>query len=174
MSSTLGILIGLICVGIFVLAFGGGGAFLIFRTRKNKKQADASQGWLSTIGKIIETNVKHSTSTDSEGDRKDSYTPQVRYTYQANGAEFVSDQINFGFVTGYGSESKAREALMKYPMEAQITVFYDPTDPAKAVLERRAGGSTAGMIIGIALLSVAFCLGCGGAVAILMGGLGSK
>jgi hypothetical protein len=174
MNSTAGILIGLFCVGLFVLAFGGGGAFLLYRTRKNKQQADASLGLPSAIGQIVEADVHHSRSTDSEGDSRDSYTPHVRYTYHANGADYTGDKITFGFVSGYGSESKARAGLMKYPIGGQVPVYYDPANPEKAVLERKAGGSTAGMIIGIALLVVAFCIGCPAAIAIPMGWFGTK
>jgi hypothetical protein len=150
-------------VGMLILAFGGGGAFLIYRTRKNKQQADASQGWPAVTGQVTEADVHHSSSTDTDGDRHDSYTPHVRYTYQVNGADFSGEKITFGFVIGYGSDSKARAALMKYPVGQQVPV-----------LERKAGGSTAGMIIGIALLVVAFCLGCPAAIAIPMGWFGTR
>jgi hypothetical protein len=172
--STVGMLLGLICVGIFVLAFGGAGVFLIYRTRKNKQQADASQSWPSAVGQVIEAEVQHGTSTDSEGDRNDSYTPHIRYIYQINGADYSGDKISFGFVIGYGSESKARAILMKYPVGQQVTVFYDPADPGKAVLERKAGGSTVGIILGIVFLAVAFCIACPAMIAIPMGWFGSK
>jgi len=171
-TSNIGMLIGLFCVGIFVLAFGGVGVFLIYRTRKNKQQADASLGWPSTPGQILAADVQHGVSTDSDGDRRDSYSPRVRYSYHANNADYTGDKLGFGFVTGYGSESKARAALMKYPIGGQVTVYYDPADPGNAVLERKAGGSTAGLILGIVFLAVAFCLGCPGLIAILLGWFG--
>ncbi len=161
-------LAGLVCVGLFVLAFGGGGVFLIYRTRKNKQQADASQGWPATPGQILEADVQHNVSTDSEGDRRDSYTPRVRYSYRVNNADYTGDKIAFGFVSGYGSDSKARAALTRYPVGGQVSVYYDPANPGKAVLERKAGGSTAGMIIGIVFLVLGFCIGCPALVAILV------
>jgi hypothetical protein len=167
-------ILGLLCVGFFVLAFGGGGTFLIYRTRKNKQQADASLGWPSAPGQILEADVRHSVSTDSEGDRRDSYTPQVRYSYRANNTDYTGDKLAFGFVTGYGSDSKARAQLARYPVGGQVTVYYDPASPDKAVLERRAGGSTVGMVLGIIFLVLAVCIGCPVLIAIPLGWFGTR
>ena len=118
--------------------------------------------------------MRHSTSTDSEGDRTDSYTPHVRYTYRANEADYAGDKITFGFVTGYGSEFKGNAILAKYPVGAQVAVYYDPAAPDKAVLERKAGGATAGMIIGIALSVIAVCIACSAGIVVLTWAVGSR
>jgi hypothetical protein len=41
-----------------------------------------------------------------------------------------------------------------------VTVYYNPNNPSEAVLERAAGGSVLGIVIGIIFLLVSLCVGC--------------
>jgi hypothetical protein len=112
--------------------------------------------------------VSHHTSTDSDGDTSDHYTPKVKYTYQAIGQEYEGDKLGFGFQQSFGSQSKAQAALARFPVGAQVTVYYDPNNPAEAVLERKAGGSTLSLVLGIIFIVVSLCLGCPGLVALVL------
>ena len=76
------------------------------------------------------------------------------------GQEYKGDKITFGFTQGYGRYAKAQAALASYPLGAQVNVYYDPANPADAVLERKAGGNTLAMVLGIILLAISLCLGC--------------
>ncbi len=105
MSSTIGPLFGLLCVGIIVLVFAGGGIFLIVKSFRDRTKAEASQGWPSTLGQIAAARVNRSTRTDSEGDMDYSYTPAVQYTYQVGGQEYNGRNIIFGFQQSFGSQA---------------------------------------------------------------------
>jgi hypothetical protein len=153
-------LFGLFCGGIFILAFAGAGVFLLVKSFKDRKKAEASQGWPTTQGQIIAARISESTSTDSDGDRSTSYSPAVEYTYNVAGQEYKGNKVAFGFTQGYGRYAKAQAALARYPLGAQVTVFYDPANPADAVLERKAGGSTISLVMGIIFILVSLCLGC--------------
>jgi hypothetical protein len=169
MADSSGALIGGLCGIVFVLVFAGIGAFLIYRSLQNRKRAEASQGWPSTLGVVAESRVTRSTSTDSEGDTSVSYSPHVEYTYQVGGKEYRGKDITFGFKQGYGSPAKAEEVTARYPEGGSVTVYYDPANPQKAVLERRAGGFGASLAIGIIFLAIGLCLACPGAVFLLAG-----
>ena len=168
MSENLGPMIGLLCGGFFVLVFAGIGAFLIYQSVRNRQKADASQSWPATSGQITEAHVSHHTSTDSDGDSSDHYTPNVKYTYQAIGQEYEGTKFGFGFQQSYGSSGKAQAALARFPVGAQVTVYYNPNNPAEAVLERKAGGSTLSLVLGIIFLAVSLCVGCPGLVVLLL------
>ncbi|MBU2611188.1 MAG: DUF3592 domain-containing protein [Chloroflexi bacterium] len=133
---------------------------MLIKSFKDRKKAEASQGWPTTQGRIIEARVSESTSTDSDGDERTSYSPKVEYTYNVAGQEYKGDKITFGFTQGYGRYAKAQAALASYPLGAQVNVYYDPANPADAVLERKAGGNTLAMVLGIILLAISLCLGC--------------
>jgi hypothetical protein len=167
MSTSLGVILGAVCGVVFILGFIGAGIFLIYRSVQSRKKAEASQGWPSTAGQINESRVSHSTHTDTDGDSRDSYTPYVEYTYQVAGQSYNGRDLTFGFTQGYGNASKAQAMLAKYPVGAQVNVYYDPADPQKAVLERQAGGYGVGLVLGIIFLVVGACLGCGGVFALI-------
>ena len=161
MSSMTGVILGALCGVVFILGFIGVGIFLIYRSVQSRKRAEASQGWPSTVGQISEARVAHSVHTDTDGDSSDSYTPYVTYTYQVAGQEYTGRDVTFGFKQGYSNASKAQAVVGKYPLGAQVSVYYDPADPQKAVLERQAGGFGIGLALGIIFLVVGSCLGCG-------------
>jgi hypothetical protein len=52
-------------------------------------------------------------------------------------------------------------------------VFYDPNNPADAVLERKAGGSNVSLMIGVVFLVIGLCLGCPLLAALLVASLSS-
>ncbi len=160
MTNITGLLIGLLCGGGIILLFAGVGVFLIYTSYKGRQKAGESQKWPSTAGQIVEARVTRSMHTDSDGDTSYSYAPYVRYTYQVAGQEFTGDKITFGFKQTHSQEQKANQALARFPMGGQVSVYYDPTNPAEAVLERTAGGSTVSLVLGIVFLAVSACIGC--------------
>jgi hypothetical protein len=160
MENLLATFVLLCCGGVLLLVFGAGGAFAIYQSRKNLKQADASQGWPATTGRITDAHVNHSTSTDSDGDSSDSYSAQVSYEYQALGQPHTGTRISFGFAKSYNSRHQAENELARYPLGAQVAVYYNPSNPAEVVLERKAGGSTLGTVLGVLFIILGLCIAC--------------
>jgi len=169
MEPSLGLFIGMLCGGMFILVFAGAGAFLIYQSIRSRQKAEVSQSWPATSGQITDARVAHHTSTDSEGDRSDHYTPKVSYTYQASGQTYEGSKIGFGMQQSFGSAAKAQATLARFPMGGQVAVYYDPNNPAEAVLERKAGGSTMSLILGIVFLLVSLCLGCPVLTVVILG-----
>jgi uncharacterized protein DUF3592 len=59
--------------------------------------------------------------------------PQVVYSYQVSGAQYVSDRLSFGpDVYQEGPDTRADQ----YRPGAVVTVFYDPAHPHRSVLVR--------------------------------------
>jgi hypothetical protein len=160
MQSIVGPLLGMLCGGIFFLLFLGLGIFLIYRTQQSKKQAQVSQNWPSIPGQVTDSHVSRSQSTDADGDTSTSYSARVAYTYQVSGQAYSGHNIAFGFNPSYSNESKAQAAAARYPLGGQVPVYYDPSNPSDAVLERQASGSNVGMILGIIFIVIGVCLAC--------------
>ena len=160
MFATSGPLIGFLCGGFFILLFAGVGGFLIYKSFRDRKKAETSQSWPSTPGQITEARVARSRRTDSEGDADYSYAPAIQYTYQVGGQEYSGNNITFGFRQSFSSQAKAEAALARFPTGGQVTVYYDPSNPGEAVLERKAGSSTLSLVLGIVFLVISLCLGC--------------
>jgi hypothetical protein len=107
---------------VFGLILGG---FGLFRYDIGKKSAD----WPSTAGKIT-----YSRSESRRVDKQTRYSPTVKYTYQAAGRRYVGSRISASDMH-QKSLSGADKILRKYPTGGRVTVYYNPDDPAVAVLE---------------------------------------
>src|SRR5512145_2739045 len=141
MGNLLAIFLLLGCGFGLLLLFGGIGIFAIYTGRKSVQRADASQGWQATTGLITGAQVEQSPSMDSDGDWSDSYSPRVSYDYTALGQLYTGKKISFGFTKAHNTHRGAEAELARYPIGSQVTVFYNPANPAEAVLERKAGNS---------------------------------
>lgn len=107
------------------------------------QNARASAGWPAVSGQITSSSVSH--STDSEG--ADSYTPSVGYRYVVNDQQYTGSRIKFG-ETSYNKESEADAVVARYPAGTTVPIYYNPADPATAVLEP---GVTSGSYVFLAV-----------------------
>jgi hypothetical protein len=90
---------------------------------KIKNAAEAKRGPI-TIGTV--------TSSEVAGVMK--YYPSVNYTYTVDSVVYTSNGIsNMNFNTK--NRSVVEDFLKKYPLGTEIKVYYNSTDPSKALLE---------------------------------------
>jgi hypothetical protein len=110
---------------------GGVGWFISKRARQARAMLAAAQSWPSTTGEVIKSRVQVS------GGDHTTVSPYVLYTYQMGEMDFNGTQIRAGdqFYASYNS-TKSYDIVDKYPVGAQVTVYYNPKDPTQAALER--------------------------------------
>ena len=92
------------------------------------------------------------TVTQSGLDTDDGYRTHVIYKYTVNGGGYSSSRVRFGTPTTYIRKSSAEAAISRYPVDSHLTVYYDPENPAEAVLDRTSPGGLEYIIIGVILL----------------------
>lgn len=110
----------LILIGVVVFYFLGG-TFL---------QAYTSPSWPTVQGQVIHSEV--ALHRDSDGDRM--YSPDIAYNYTVNSQQYDSSQV--GMLDGSTSiRGTVQDTVKRYPSGTTVTVYYDPEDPANAVLE---------------------------------------
>ena len=125
-------------------------ALIVVGILKKNKAAKAAKTWLPTSGIILGSRVETRRSRDSEGNSKVSYHPVVDYQYQVIGQSFNGDRI--GFSQGNFASAKADKLIAPYQEGAQVTVYYDPSDPSQAVLVTKDFSTGSMTIVGIILL----------------------
>jgi hypothetical protein len=76
----------------------------------------------------------------------------VTYTYQVAGQQYQSQRIYFGSEVG---GSAMTGVVKKYPVGAQVPVYYNPENPADAVLEQSSPASKVLILVGVILIAVA-------------------
>ena len=104
------------------------------------RAVQAAKRWRATSGRIIKSRVE-TRRVQRASDDADTRTPTydlrnfaaVTYLFDtANGARSGSDIS----ISGEIIESQATETVKRYPKNAKVTVYYDPADPTRCVLER--------------------------------------
>jgi hypothetical protein len=113
---------GLMTLGIILGIIGGLGL----------RSAAASLRWRPTPGEVLSSGVEQ---------RDGRPTARVRYRYRVGEKTFTGARITYRAGTSLpGLPADPPEAAAaRYPRGAQITVYHDPGDPARAVLEPGAG-----------------------------------
>lgn len=156
--SNLLLLIGLILGGFFfIVTFVIG--LILWIEGLSRKKAGISRNWPSVTGKISLSEVRQSASTDDNGETNYAYYPNIEYTYTALGKDYTGRQISSGGVKGTVHPFDAQNVVDQFPVNALVQVYYNPQDPAEAVLEPEvgAGGKTI-RLLGIVLLAVSAVL----------------
>ena len=83
----------------------------------------------------VEGTVLHSNVQTEESDRRSiSYHAKVTYAYSVQGRSYENARVGFGDY-GTGDTADAEEIVAKYPQSSTVTVFYNPNNPAEALLE---------------------------------------
>jgi hypothetical protein len=95
--------------------------------------------WLPVGGKIISSRVEarevRSSGTGSESSDATEIRnfPAITYQYKVAGKTFQSSHYSVQENLG---NFEVKETLARFPRGAAVTVFYNPSDPSKAVIER--------------------------------------
>lgn len=104
------------------------GAFDVFIGYNIWRQTQA-KNWPTVAGEVTRSEVE--SSTDSDGT---TYRAEVSFRYEVNGQEHESDTWRFG-AWGSSDSSEARDVVKRFPVGRTVDVYYNPDDPASAVLE---------------------------------------
>jgi hypothetical protein len=110
-----------------------------------------------TTGQIV-ASTYHSVS----GRTGTSFIPDIAYTYQVNGVEYRSTKITFEH-RDFSSSAHVESFIQYYPVGRSVPVYYDPTDPQLASLERFSKGDFVPIVI-IFVVSLFFFVISGAAV----------
>jgi hypothetical protein len=130
---------GFLCGSVLLtIVLGGLGSIMLFITYKLEVEAKAARHWPSVMGRIISSGIKSKTIHTTKG-ASTSYWPEIRYSYTVADSPFESDSINVGGTFGYSKKS-AEARVAKYRPNTVVQVYYNPENPATAILEQDAPG----------------------------------
>jgi hypothetical protein len=108
------IVLGVVTIGV--------GANLVFQSIRAKS-------WPTTVGTIRTAQIgQHSSSKGGS-----TYSADISYSYSVGDTRYLGTKVAFGMMSA--SASYARGVLNRYPVGAEVQVYYSPTNPGTAVLE---------------------------------------
>jgi hypothetical protein len=119
------------------------------------RKVRVSRSWPSVTGRILDGKVEMAVNPGG-ADEPDStsYFPAIHYEYLVGSQLYRGDRIAFEQTT-YPNAKKAQQALLLFPAGASVPVYYDPSQPSSAVLQRKATGGTVVMVLGAVLVLAA-------------------
>jgi hypothetical protein len=103
---------------------------LIWFFRHSVRRAAESLHWPIVEGSVIETSLK--VIHDSEQQR---FRPLVAYAYRVGGRDYRCSRIQWGGLIDLPSRSAAAKVVGHYHTGKPIKVYYNPRQPAVAVLQ---------------------------------------
>lgn len=143
-------------VGVLFALLGAGVMITAWRTRQ---RLQASAGWPTTEGEVVETQIRREESaTGEDDDTMVRFYPEIRYTYRVLGQTYTGTRLSFGGPAGYLNRAEAAAVLNRYPVGGRVMVYYNPANPQEAVLERRAEGVGCNFVVGAAFFLLGLVL----------------
>lgn len=112
---------------------------LSFITFVKWREVRALSHWLPTQGRVISSRVEarevrsSGVGSDSSDTTEMRNFPAITFEYKVGGKKFQSSRYSVQENLG---NFEVAETLARFPRGADVTVFYNPADPGKAVIER--------------------------------------
>jgi hypothetical protein len=120
---------------IIAWVFLGLGAWLCWFGAGFLPLALKSESWPAVQAQIVSSRLR----TSLEGDANVRvYHPEYTYRYQVEGNEYTASMYRLGETAAKHNNRKDAEAA-RIPSGSSISVYYDPDDPAQAVMVTGAG-----------------------------------
>jgi Protein of unknown function (DUF3592) len=126
-----------VLMSVVFIAIGLG---LLYHARSLSAKAQQSLSWPSTEGLISHSAVLLRMQQSSSSATAATYKADVTYRYKVRDRDYSSERITLADFSS--TSGRAQGIVNRYPDGASVTVYYNPVDPADAVLER---GGTSGI-----------------------------
>lgn len=139
------IAVGSICFSEFIIS-----AILLGIILSSQIAASKAKNWQSTTGTILMSML------EARRGNKGHYVnyPVVVYHYRVGGASYESRKVSPGMEWGGTGAGKVVE---RYPTGSQVTVYYNPENPAEALLERKAPSAMIWLWVVLVIVNVFLC-----------------
>lgn len=96
-----------------------------------------ADGWDSVVGNVVSSRVVSSSVSSSSGGNSSSvYRPVVKYKYFYKGRNYEGSNSDLSTVKTATSYEKAKGISDSFSSSSEVTLFVDPKNPRKSVLQR--------------------------------------
>ena len=116
------------------------------------RAGQAAGGWPATSGQIV------ANETVRVAQRGRSVTiidaARIAYRYSVDGRAYESERVTPNALPARTDSAEGRRRAAAYPLGAAVTVYYDPANPARSLLERppqTAALRSGGLLVGLGL-----------------------
>lgn len=142
-----------------LIGFGAmaAGLWAVFRKWQLGAQVKTAETWPTTQGEVISSSIgtEHS---GTAGNSNTTFKAKIKYQYEAGGRTRQHHKLCIGGQLQVSWRSKAEEYCRRYSVGQQVTVHYNPKNPADAVLEVREETSWLYLAGGVVFIVVGYLL----------------
>jgi hypothetical protein len=107
------------------------------------QKAARRRSWPTATGTIIESSVVHSAPFD-DPDYSHAYTPKITFQHAVRGVTYTNPEFAD---RPPDLEANVRDLVERYPVGAEVTVYYAPRDPRYAFIEEAIRPQITGMLL---------------------------
>jgi hypothetical protein len=124
------------------------GAGVIAYIQYQRARLRESESWLQVTGTITKSQV----DVDNSVEGPPCHSCDVAYEYVVNNRSYTGKRIEFGQRSFFRVKNAEKHLRIHYPLNARVSVYCDPLNPAEAVLVRHVPSGARWFWIGIASL----------------------
>ena len=130
----------------------------LFREYVFFKNYGGNRNWPSTGGQVVCSEVKSYWCNFGHSPFGTCYKPKVQYQYSIGGRTYLSNQISFGSpdIGNRHNRTPAEMYIYNYPPGKQVIVYYNPQNPAYAVMQPSTAETEISSMIFIILIAGIF------------------
>ncbi len=142
------------------LFFTIGGAFLLINAWPRVVEGLSARSWPHASGEVVETQMFEVDQGGWGPGTKRWYEVRVKYAFDVGGTTVTAERTTLR--RNLWQLLEARALTESYPTGKAVTVYYNPADPSRALLDRSIGGLTWTMEIGgipVTLLGLVMLVG---------------
>lgn len=149
---------GIGCMGVFATLWIGFVCFFLVMMSRGVMTQVESAGFPTAPGVVTSAEVE----ATSDGEGGTNYNAAIEFSYEIEGQAYSGDRVRAGMT--WSSSSSAAETVARYPVGTPVSVFYDPDDPSRALLEPGLKGTD---LFGFMFMTPFIAVGIGTALAVL-------
>lgn len=141
----------LIGIGLVVVVFAIGCTGIVWQACR----------WPVTRGRIVSSGARSFQFSSGEGSSSTRYKPNVAYTYEVNGQQYSGSKVNYDLLASGMSQSYAQQIAAKYKVGQEVTVYYNPKNPADSMLNPHARWHYFPWLVALCILGLAWAIATG-------------
>jgi hypothetical protein len=135
----------LVLLPVIVVPLGFVTMLVAWQAWQVQRRLWAARGWAHTSGRVVQSGVRETPVRVRRNTSVGSfrwavrYAPEVVYEYQVAGCLYHGARLQIGYgLASSGVRTAARYAA-RYPLHSEVTVYYQPDNPAESALSLSAG-----------------------------------